>query len=110
MGIQSESALSQAYKLIENGNPEQAKVLLEDALTANLDSDDLVFAIHCCSFWTETFSSLPQLSPFEQGESLVNQGKRFSSLLKQEKHPLENTIYAFKKSVYCLAHEAQRRA
>ncbi len=110
MGIQSESALSQAYKLIENGNPEQAKVLLEDALTANLDSDDLVFAIHCCSFWTETFSSLPQLSPFEQGESLVNQWKRFSSLLKQEKHPLENTIYAFKKSVYSRALEQYKLA
>lgn len=108
MSLQSESALSQSYTLIESGNPEQAKVLLEDALTADLDNQDLVFAVHCCSFWLETFESLPQLDSFEQGECLVNQWKRFKMLIQREKSPLEQTVYAFRKGIFSRALESYR--
>jgi len=110
MSIQSESALSQAHNLIENGKPDQAKVLLEDALTADLDNDNLVFAIHCCSFWAETFASLVTYTPYEGGELLVNQWKKFTRLVSKEeeslkKRSMENTllkstVYAFKRGIY----------
>ncbi|MBQ5569220.1 MAG: hypothetical protein IIT45_02065 [Treponema sp.] len=113
MSIQSESALSQAYNLIENGSPAQAKVLLEDALTADLDNDNLVFAIHCCSFWADTFASLAGYSPYEGGELLVNQWKKFTVLVSREekdqekrsieKAALKNTVYAFKRGIYTCA-------
>ena len=113
MGIQSDSALEEAYVLIEGGNPSQAKVLLEDALTADLDNDNLVFAIHCCSFWTDTFASLDSYTPYEGGELLVNQWKKFTVLVKREeenlekrsmeKGSLENIVYAFRKGVYSRA-------
>ena len=113
MSIQSESALAQAYELIENGNPAQAKVLLEDALTADLDNDNLVFAIHCCSFWAETFASLGSYPPYEGGELLVNQWKKFTGLVSREEQTLEkrslekaalkNTVYAFKRGIYSCA-------
>jgi tetratricopeptide (TPR) repeat protein len=106
MGIQSESALSQSYTLIESGNPGKAKVLLEDALTADLDNQDLVFAVRCCSFWIETFDNLAQLDFFEQGESLVNQWKRFGVIVNREASPLEKTVYAFRKGVFTRALEA----
>jgi tetratricopeptide (TPR) repeat protein len=108
MGIQSETALAQAYELIETGNPGKAKVLLEDALTADLDNTDLVFTVHCCSFWLDTFENLEQLDFFEQGESLVNQWKRFKLLVSREKSPLERTVYAFRKGVFSRALESYR--
>lgn len=106
MGIQSDSALAQSYSLIETSHPEKAKVLLEDALTADLDNKDLVFAVHCCAFWLETYENLKQLDFFEQGESLVNQWKRFKILLEHEDSPLEKTVYAFKKGVFSCALES----
>ena len=108
MGIQSETALSQAYNLIENRKLYEAKAILEDALTADLDNKDLVFAVHCCSFWLEVYDSISQLDFFEQGESLVNQWKRFLLLVSREHEPLENTVYAFKKSVFSQALESYR--
>src|SRR5574344_74964 len=108
MGIQSDTALSQSYILIENKKLDQAKTLLEDALTADLDNRNLVFAVHCCSFWLEVQGNLAQLEFFEQGECLVNQWKRFKLLVDREKEPLENTVYAFKKSVFSQALESYR--
>ena len=103
MGVHSESALSEAYNLIENGAPSQAKLLLEDALTADLDNDILVFAIHCCSFWADTFSGSENLSPFEKGEMLVNKWKKFRMLVNKEKEPDEQTVYAFRKGIFTYA-------
>jgi len=108
MGIQSETALSQSYSLIENNKIDQAKVLLEDALTADLDNIDLVFAVRCCSFWLEVLENFDQLDFFEQGETLVNQWKRFRQLVDREKEPLENTVYAFRKSIFSRALESYR--
>jgi len=108
MGIQSETALSQSYSLIENNKIDQAKVLLEDALTADLDNIDLVFAVRCCSFWLEVLENFDQLEFFEQGETLVNQWKRFRQLVDREKEPLENTVYAFRKSIFSRALESYR--
>ena len=110
MGIQSESALSQSYKIIENGNLRQAKTLLEDALTADLDNKDLVFAVHCCSFWESKIEPLQQLDPFEYGESLINQWKQFRILLDHEKNPVEETVFVFKKLIYSLALEQYKKA
>ena len=96
MSIQSESALSQAYNLIENGSPAQAKVLLEDALTADLDNDNLVFAIHCCSFWADTFASLAGYSPYEGGELLTGfelQGFEFNLHDDHRFLPLDGRSY-----------------
>jgi tetratricopeptide (TPR) repeat protein len=108
MDTQSETALLQAYSLIESGKFEEAKTELEDALTADLDNRNLVFGVHCCTFWIEVQASLLSADFFEQGETLVNQWKRFMLVVGREKQPLENTIYAFKKSVFSQALELYR--
>jgi len=110
MGIQSESTLNQAYKLIESGNIRQAKTILEEALTADLDNIDLVFAVHCCSFWELKIENHHQLEPFECGESLINQWKQFQILLDHEKNPIESTVFTFKRLVYSLALEQYKKA
>lgn len=103
MGIQSESALELAYSMIEQGNIRQAKTLLEDALIADLDNQELIFTVHCCSFWESKIESEIQLEPFEFGESLINQWKQFNILLSHEENTAEKTVFVFKKLVYTLA-------
>lgn len=106
MGIQSDSAIAKGYELIEAGKPLEAKEILEDALTSNLEDLDLVFFISCCSFWLEPYESLSRLDFFEQGECLVNHWKRFEhSLLKNENYS-EKTVYIFKKAVFSQALKA----
>ncbi len=105
MGIQSENALNQAFKLIEHCNISEASDLLQDALTIDLDDNAIVFAIRCCSFWIDVLNSLQKYSNFEQGELLLNQWKQFVFLNEKNICDYEKTIYSFKKGIFSLALE-----
>ncbi|MBP5158468.1 MAG: hypothetical protein K6G18_13440 [Treponema sp.] len=105
METRSASTLMSAYALIGEGNLREAQAMLEDALTNDLENHDLVFAASCCSFWRDTIEGLPNLDPFEQGESLVNHWKRFRLRVEREEEPLEQTVYAFRRKVFSTALE-----
>lgn len=106
MGIQSEAALLEAYTFIEAGNIPQAKSLLEEALTANLDDTNLVFAVYCCSFWSDTIVNLDQQAPLERGEILINQWKQFCRNVIKTENPSERTLYSFQKGIFSMALES----
>ena len=110
MGTQSESAISKANTLIETGKLVQARALLEEALTADLDNTDLVFAVRCCTFWEPKIENTLQLDAFEYGENLINQWKQFRVLLEHEKNSDEDNVFAFKKLVYTRALEQYKKA
>ncbi|MBQ9539726.1 MAG: hypothetical protein IJU95_10725 [Treponema sp.] len=105
METRSASTLMSAYALIGEGNLREAKAMLEDALTNDLDNHDLVFAASCCSFWNDTIERLPSMDSFEQGESLVNLWRMFKKRVEKEDSPLEQTIYTFRKKVFSTALE-----
>ncbi len=101
MGVsQLEAALSQAYTYIESSNPEQAKQILDEALILDLDNQGIVFLIQCCSFWIDVFNRIETLQAFEQGETIINQWKKFQNLLDLSSDPLERSTYAFRKGIY----------
>ena len=110
MGVHSDSALQQAYKLIEQGEPAQAKVLLEDALTTDFDNTDIIFTARCCSYWVETFETLYERNPYEQGEALLSRWKQFTGLLEREDSPKAQTVETFKRAVYSFALKAYQNA
>lgn len=110
MGIQSENALNRALKLVETCSVTEASDLLKDALTIDLDDDTIVFAIKCCGFWTNTLNSLPNLSYFEQGETLINQWKQFLFLTGKNDCLYEKILYSFRKGIFSLALESYSRA
>lgn len=110
MGIQSENALCDAFKLIEICNISEASEMLKDALTINLDDESIVFAIKCCGFWIDTLNSIPSLSSFEQGETLLNQWKQFVFITGKKSEKYERTIYSFKKGIFSLALECYSKA
>lgn len=110
MGIQSDNALCQTFKLIEACRISEASDLLKEALTIDLDDDGIVFAIKCCGFWTATLSSLPRFSYLEQGDTLLNQWKQFLFVAGKQDPEHEKTVYSFKKGIFSLALESYSKA
>ncbi|MBO7639252.1 MAG: tetratricopeptide repeat protein [Treponema sp.] len=103
MDSQSAQALAKAHELIEQGDCVQAKTILEDALPADLENEDLSNAIGFCAFWNENLEDMEKLTALEQGELLISQWNRFIVLVNQYLNPSELTLYAFKKGIYTKA-------
>lgn len=115
MGIQSQSAFEQAYKLMELCCLEQAGAVLNNTLTSDLDNKDIVYSIQYCAFWQKTLEKLPRLDSFDQGEYLVNHWKDFMTVVQPEKVLKESeflgkTVYSLKKGVFSLALECYTKA
>lgn len=105
MDSQSAQALAKAQSLIEQGDCIQAKTILEDALPADLENEDLSTAISFCAFWKENLENMQKMTALEQGELLISQWNRFIVLINQFVNPNELTLYAFKKGIYTRALE-----
>ncbi|MCR5218827.1 tetratricopeptide repeat protein [Treponema sp.] len=115
MGIQSQSAFEQAYKLMEICCLEEAGTVLNDTLTSDLDNKDIVYSIQYCAFWQKTLEKLPKLDSFDQGESLVNHWKDFMTVIQpakvlKESEFLGKTVYSLKKGIFSQALECYTRA
>ncbi len=100
--------LLQAYNYLQIGNPEQAKLVLEDALADDLDNQEIMFTLRCVNFWMERIAGLSRIdSPFERGDSLVQQWKLFLTFLLEngslgeERYP--RSMYAVQKGIFSLA-------
>ncbi len=103
MGTQSEKQIALAYRFLASGNPKQAKQILEDALTDDLENKEIIFALRCCSFWLDTMNYVPSLEAFEQGETLINQWKSFKTFISRENENHDKAIYATCRGVFSLA-------
>ncbi len=110
MNIQSESSLSQALQLFENCQIAEAFDRINTALVSDLDDRRLIYAVRCCKFWMEPFASIDALSPFEQGEVLLNQWKQFGFILSKAEEDCEKITYSVKKGVFSRALQAYSRA
>lgn len=102
---QSASALSEAHEYISQGEPGQAKVVLENALPDDLENEDLSTAISFCAFWIDVFESLQGQSPFDRGETLMSQWCNFSKWVSDIDNADARCVYAFKKGVFTRAVE-----
>lgn len=108
MGIQSENQIAQAYNFLAYGNPRQAKKILEDLLTNDLENEEIIFSLRCCSFWLETITSLPTLDPMEQGDLLITQWKSFKTFISRENNIYKQAVYSTCKGVFSLALESYK--
>lgn len=103
MNIQTEEELDKAYSLIEKGKTSEAKQILAEALEYNFDSEELKFALWCCSYWDDFIRRLPRLELYEQGESLINRWKAFKIDIDRQKKIFQKAVYAVQKGVFTLA-------
>ncbi|MCI1209790.1 MAG: hypothetical protein LKF96_10145 [Treponema sp.] len=104
MEIQSEEGLLKAYDFLKQGNPDQAKTVLETVLENDLDNEEVIFAIRCSSFWIEYIKQLTTINDdFERGEALLTEWKSFKSFIAREEHPVDRTLYAVQRGIFSLA-------
>ena len=85
MSNQPEEGLKKAYSVLETGKPGEAKKILEEIYLFNLDNNEIEFAVWCCSYWIDCVNNLQELSPIEQGETLIYQWKSFEEALRKKK-------------------------
>lgn len=106
MNTSSDRELAQAQEFLKAGNPEQARIVLENALTKDLENEEILFSLRCTNFWSDKFSKTSVLPTFfERGENLISQWRQFMAYLGQDANLHEKTMYAVKKGVFTTALE-----
>lgn len=103
MSIQSEEGLKQAYKMLSQGDPAEAKKLLADILEFNLDNKEIDFAVWCCSYWIDFIKKLAKFDFYERGESLLFQWKTFEEAFGKKKEIFARTIFSVQTGIFSLA-------
>lgn len=103
MSNQPEEGLKKAYSVLETGKPGEAKKILEEIYLFNLDNNEIEFAVWCCSYWIDCVNNLQELSPIEQGETLIYQWKSFEEALRKKKDVYTRAIYAVQTGIFTLA-------
>ncbi|QTQ16737.1 tetratricopeptide repeat protein [Treponema parvum] len=105
MGIQLSENLTQAYGFLENGKPQDAKQILENAAESDLDNKDILFALSCCHFMINSLRQIESVEdPFERGESIIHEWKAFEGRAAGEKTP-HDILYAARRGFFTLALE-----
>ena len=106
MTNKSDSGLLHSYELLKSANPEKAKPILEDALSDDLENEEVLFALKCCNFWMQKLPGITALSnAFERGGQLIEQWKSFTACTSLEAFNHEKTMYAVRRGVFSLALE-----
>ncbi|NLM00257.1 MAG: hypothetical protein GX220_02240 [Treponema sp.] len=104
MSVQNNSALTNAYDLLKECNPSMAEIELQKALSANLENEEIIFALSCANFWKKPMSQIESLSSaFEKGEYLIFHWKAFISFIATKEKTFEPVLYAVRKGVFSLA-------
>ncbi len=106
MSIQSEEGLKQAYKMLSQGELEQANEILASVLVYNLENKEINFATFCCSFWIDFIKTLSKSSFYEQGESLLYHWKIFEEAYEaygKKREIFERTVFSVQTGIFTLA-------
>ncbi len=99
----SESAFHQAQQLVEQCEPGEAVTLLRDALSADLENSEFHAAISFCSYWSDIFQEIENLSPFDAGECLVINWRRFDEWSRNYENVNAGIYYGCKRGVFTKA-------
>lgn len=103
MGYQSEEALAEAYVLLGAGDPAGARRVLADALLYDLENREALFAVRCCSFWSDFTGVSEAEGGFARGEALVTHWKSFARDIACREDAVERAVYATQKGVFARA-------
>ena len=101
---QSENGLSKAYDLLKAGNSEQARVVLEEALSFDLENAEILYTLKCITFWADKLKKAKvQSTAYEQGECIVSQWKPFTVYMEKDGQYFEKSMYAVKHGIFSIA-------
>ena len=111
MDIQADKDLTEAYSILETGDVENARNILTRIYTeqlqgkkTNIQSQEIKFAMWCCSFWGNAMSNLRKQEGFEFGDSIFNQWKLFLDTKRvQEGKSYTKFFFAVQRCVFTRA-------
>lgn len=101
--------LSNAYESLRSVDLAAATDLLDRALAADYEHEEVLYSLKCSNFWNEKLSRLSSMqNPFERGEYIMSQWKGFSGFSAKLGGDFERSRYAFKRFAFSLALEQYR--
>ncbi len=93
--------LSQAYERLREADLQGASARLDDALAADFESEEVLFALACAAWWKERLERLDGCpSPFERGEFVLSQWKGFLAFQMRRPGEYDAARYAFKRFAF----------
>ncbi len=101
MEIQTENGLKEVLRLLEEGNPVQAQVLIGELFEKELDCIELTYTNRCCTFWIDTNKRLKELTnEHELADRLLSEWKSFQTFLSKEKFVYEPALFSVQKGFF----------
>lgn len=96
--------LSQAYELLREAELQGASERLDQALSADFESEEVLFALSCAAWWKERLARLDaSSSAFERGEFILSQWKGFLAFQTRKTGDFDAARYAFKRFAFLTA-------
>ena len=96
--------LSQAYERLRDADLSGASTFLDEALSADFDNGEVLFALACCAWWKEKLGRMDDSSsPFERGEHVLSQWKGFLAFQNRSAEEHEESRYSFKQFAFIFA-------
>ncbi|HZK19261.1 MAG TPA: hypothetical protein VFC68_00905 [Treponemataceae bacterium] len=107
MITQTALELSKAFDSLKRGNPREAKSLLEDILSDDLENREVIFTLKCANFWCGVIEKIQDFSEaYQRGENYLQQWKVFTAFISRDKKYIsEPAMYACKRGIFTLALE-----
>jgi tetratricopeptide (TPR) repeat protein len=101
--------LSNAYESLRSVDLAAATDLLDRALAADYEHEEVLYSLKCSNFWVERLSRLSSMqNPFERGEYVMGQWKGFMAFSSKLGGDFERARYAFKRFAFSLALQQYR--
>jgi len=96
--------LSLAYERLREADLEGASTRLDEALSADFESGEVLFALACAAWWKEKLARQGGCaSHFERGELVLSQWKGFLAFQSRSPDEYDAARYAFKQFAFITA-------
>ncbi len=96
--------LALAYESLKNADLQSAEPFLENALKADFEHPEVLYAMKCMQFWKEQLRKMPEeKSLLDRGDFLCSSWKKFLQFLSHLGDSFETARYAFKRCIFGLA-------
>ena len=93
--------LSEAYDKLKISELSSSIQILDTALSADFENEEVLFVLTCLKWWQERFSRTEQMqSTFEKAEYIMSQWKSYQSFLRRSSGKFEPARYSIKCFIF----------
>jgi tetratricopeptide (TPR) repeat protein len=103
MFADSKQILNPAYEFLKSGNTIRAKTLVEDALTDDLDNQEVISALRFVNFWAGKLDDPEGAVPEDRGDFLLRSWRRFLSFVSDKDKEFDRCLSAVRTGVFSRA-------